>query len=130
VKEPHWVPVEAVRAMHLELLAEHGGLPGVRDLNLLESALARPKNLWAYENPTMVELAAAYGFGLAKNHPFADGSKRIALAAVDAFLGMNGYDLVVPEAEAADTIRRLAAGTLIQSELAGWLKKYTRKVRS
>jgi death-on-curing protein len=130
VKEPHWVPVEAVRAMHLELLAEHGGLPGVRDVNLLESALARPKNLWAYEHPTMAELAASYGFGLAKNRPFADGNKRIALAVVDTFLGMNGYDFVVPEAEAADTIRGLAAGTLSQNELAHWLAAHTRKVRS
>lgn len=124
------MPVEAVRAMHLELLAEHGGLPGVRDVNLLESALARPKNLWAYENPSMAELAAAYGFGLAKNHPFADGNKRIALAVVDAFLGMNGYDLVVPEAEAVDTIRGLAAGTLSQSELAQWLKEHARRAKS
>lgn len=116
--------------MHLELLAEHGGLPGVRDTNLLESALARPKNLWAYGNPTMAELAAAYGFGLAKNHPFADGNKRIALAVVDAFLGMNGYDLVVSEAEAADIIRGLAAGTLGQSELAHWIKEHSRKTKS
>lgn len=116
--------------MHLELLAEHGGLPGVRDVNLLESALARPRNLWAYQNPSMAELAATYGFGLAKNHSFADGNKRIALAVVDAFLGMNGYDLVVPEAEAVDTIRGLAAGTLSQTELAHWLKEHTRKAKS
>ena len=123
MKEPHWIPVEAIRAIHLELIAEHGGLPGLKDGNLLESALARARNLWSYGRPTLFDLAAAYGFGLAKNHSFVDGNKRTALAAIDIFLRMNGWELDSSEAETVDIIQRLAAGELNQTALAAWIKK-------
>ncbi len=127
MKEPHWIPIEAICAMHLELIAEHGGLPGIRDQGLLESALARPRNLWAYEKPTLFDLAAAYGFGLAKNHGFVDGNKRIALAAIDVFLRINGYHLTATEADAVATIRRLAESKLNQAGLAAWVGKHVAK---
>jgi death-on-curing protein len=116
-----WLDAREVRAIHLELLAEHGGLSGIRDEGLLESALARPQNLLAYGSPSLSELAAAYGFGLAKNHPFLDGNKRTALAAVAVFLDVNGYELVAPQAEAVTTVLRLAAGELSEAQLAAWI---------
>jgi death-on-curing protein len=88
---------------------------------LLESALARPKNLLAYGSPSLPELAAAYGFGLAKNHPFLDGNKRIALAALAVFLDVNGYELVAPQTDAVTTILRLASGELSEAQLAVWI---------
>jgi death-on-curing protein len=116
-----WLDAREVRAIHLELLAEHGGLSGIRDEGLLESALARPQNLLAYGSPSLSELAAAYGFGLAKNHPFLDGNKRTALAAVAVFLDVNGYELAAPQAEAVTTVLRLAAGELSEAQLAAWI---------
>jgi len=116
-----WLDAREVRAIHLELLAEHGGLSGVRDEGLLESALARPQNLIAYGSPSLSELAAAYGFGLAKNHPFVDGNKRTALAAMAVFLDVNGYELVAPQTDAVTTILRLAAGELSEAQLASWI---------
>lgn len=107
--------------MQLELLAEHGGLAGLRDEGLLESALARPRNLLAYGSPSLSELAAAYGFGLARNHPFLDGNKRIALATMGVFLDVNGYELTAPQVEAVTVIMRLAAGELKESQLAAWI---------
>ena len=127
MREPNWIPSTAVRAIHQELIAEHGGLPGVRDQNLLESALARPKNLWAYEDPNMFDLAAAYGFGLAKNHPFLDGNKRVALAAISVFLEINHYQLVADEAQAVEVILGLAGGAVSQKELSRWMQRHTRK---
>lgn len=124
MKEPRWVPIEAIKAIQLELIAEHGGLPGVRDEGLLESALARPRNLWAYERPTLYDLAAADGFGLTKNHAFVDGNKRIGLAAIDVFLRMNGCHLIASEAEAVAAILKLAEGKLNQSDLAAWIAKH------
>jgi death-on-curing protein len=116
-----WLDAREVRAIHFELLAEHGGLAGLRDEGLLESALARPKNLLAYGSPSLSELAAAYGFGLARNHPFFDGNKRTALAAVAVFLDVNGYELVALQTEAVTTILRLAAGELSEAGLAAWI---------
>lgn len=124
MREPWWVPIEAIKAIHLELIAEHGGLPGVRDEGLLESALARPRNLWAYEKPTLYDLAAAYGFGLTKNHALVDGNKRIGLAAIDVFLRMNGSHLTASEAEAVAVILKLAEGKLDQADLAAWIAKH------
>jgi death-on-curing protein len=118
-----WIPDAAVRAMHAELLAEHGGRPGIRDSALLSSALARPRNRRAYgASASRFDLAAAYGFGIVKNHPFIDGNKRLALAVMYVFLDINGYLLDAPEAEAADMILRLAAGELGEKDLAGWVK--------
>ena len=121
--DPVWVLPELVHAVHQTLLAEHGGLSGIRDQALLDSALARPKQKAAYESEIYVlELAAAYSFGLARNHPFTDGNKRIALTVAAVFLELNGYSLDASEAEAVLIYRQLAAGTLAEDELAHWMR--------
>jgi len=118
-----WIPDAAVRAMHAELLAEHGGRTGIRDEGRLLSALGRPRNRRAYgDSASLFDLAAAYGFGIVKNHPFIDGNKRLALAVIYVFLEINGYRLDAPEVEAADTLLRLAGGKWSEKDLAGWLK--------
>jgi len=116
-----WLREAELRAMHLELVAEHGGLPGVRSPEMLDSALARPKNLAAYANPTLAELAAAYGFGIAKNHPFLDGNKRVVLTGVGVFLDLNGWDLTASQEDAVLSILALAAGDLTEAQLAKWI---------
>ena len=108
-------------AMQSALIAEHGGLLGVRDRGLLESALARPRQKLACGDPGLAELAAAYGFGLCRNHPFLDGNKRIALAIVDVFLQLNGQELVASEEDAVVTFRDLAAGAIGEEQLAKWI---------
>jgi death-on-curing protein len=120
---PVWIPEAAVLAMHAELLQEHGGLDGLVDENALGATLARPQQLEYYSNPavTLSQLAAAYGFGFAKNHCFSDGNKRIALVAVDVFLQMNGYELIASEVDAAVTFQALAAGELDENQLAEWI---------
>lgn len=122
---PVWVPSSAVRAIHAELLREHGGLFGPAHEAALESTLARPQQLLTYAAPppTISQLAAAYGFGLARNHCFPDGNKRIALAVIDVFLQLNGFELIVREEDAALTIRSLAAGELDEAELADWIQE-------
>jgi death-on-curing protein len=120
-----WVERRALLLLHDESLAEHGGAPGLRDEGLLESALARPLNLRAYGEPGIFELAAAYGVGLAKNHPFIDGNKRAAFLAMGLFLGLNRWRLVVSQAEATLTMLDVAAGTLDEAALALWLGKNT-----
>ena len=119
--EPEWLTSPLVIAIHDEQLVIHGGSAGIRDITLLESALDRPRNKWAYENAQLPELAAAYAFGLAKNHPFVDGNKRTALLALYTFLGVNGIDFIVPEAEAATMIQSLAAGEVSEASLARWI---------
>ena len=108
-------------AMQSALIAQHGGLHGVRDKGLLGSALARPRQKLAYGDPGLAELAAAYGFGLCRNHPFLDGNKRIALVVVDVFLQMNGQELVASEEDAVVTFRDLAAGEIGEDPLAQWI---------
>jgi death-on-curing protein len=121
-----WVPEVAVRAMHAELIAEHGGAEGLRDPGLLSSAMARPKNRRAYgRSPSIFDLAAVYGTALVRNHPFIDGNKRVALMVIYTFLEMNGHRLEAPEAEAAGTILALAAGKTDERGLSVWLKKYS-----
>ncbi|MCL5884628.1 MAG: type II toxin-antitoxin system death-on-curing family toxin [Deltaproteobacteria bacterium] len=118
-----WVPEAAVRAMHAELIAEHGGRAGIRDAGLLSSALARPRNRRAYgTSPSLFDLAAMYGVAIVKNHPFADGNKRVALMVMYVFLEINGYRLDAPEVEAADVMLRPAAGERDERKLSGWLK--------
>ena len=117
-----WLDVRVVLAAHDEQLAEHGGAEGVRDMGLLESALARPQNLAAYGNPDVTELAASLAFGIAKNHPFVDGNKRTSLLALYTFLGLNGFDFIVPEAEAAAIILALAAGEVSEESLTRWIR--------
>ncbi len=106
--EPSWLSDEIIIAIHDEQLAIHGGGVGLRDQGMLASALERPVNKWSYENAGLPELAAAYAFGLAKNHPFIDGNKRTALLALYTFLYINGVDFIVPEADAAAAILALA----------------------
>ena len=111
-----------VIAAHLEQLAEHGGAAGIRDAGLLDSALARPENLVAYGDPDVAALAAAYGFGIVRNHPFVDGNKRAALIATELFLALNGFDLIVDDAECVLVVLALAAGELTEEEFAAWLR--------
>jgi len=123
MRRVRWVPEAAVRAMHAELIAEHGGRKGIRDAGLLSSALARPRNKRAYGATTsLFELAAAHGVAIVKNHPFVDGNKRLALVVMYVFLEMNGYRLDAPESEAVSVMLRLAAGELDEKGLSGWLK--------
>ncbi len=124
MSEPVWVLPQLVQAVHQTLLAEHGGLPGIRDQALLDSALARPQQKAAYENkPSVFELAAAYSFGLARNHPFIDGNKRIALTVAAVFLELNGFSLDAPEPETALVYQQLASGSLTEKELTLWIEK-------
>ena len=120
--KPHWLTVAMVIAIHDEQLAIHGGSPGIRDAGVLESALDRPRNKWAYEQADLAQLAAAYGYGIARNHPFVDGNKRTSLLAIYTFLGVNGSDFVVPEAEAAAMILALAAGEVSEESLTRWIR--------
>ena len=121
--DPVWVLPELVSAVHQMLLAEHGGLPGIRDKGLLEAALARPQQQYSVEqNISIFDLAAAYSYGLARNHPFVDGNKRIALTIAAVFLELNDYSLDAPEAEAVVIYQQLAAGTLTEETLAEWFR--------
>ena len=123
MKEPIWVLPELVLAIQQTLLAEHGGLPGVRDQALLDSALARPQQRAAYDSETSIfDLAASYSFGLAQNHPFADGNKRIALTVAAVFLELNGFSLDAPEPETVLMYQQLAAGNITELELANWMR--------
>ncbi len=128
MKPPVWVLRETVFALHEQLLAEFGGPSGVRDEGLLESALARPENLFAYGKPTIFDLAASYGFGLVKNHPFVDGNKRIGFAVAVLFLEINGYRFQATEADAAVRTLALAAGEMDEAEYATWLKSNAYKL--
>ncbi len=121
MKEPNWLSETGVRAIHSALIAQHGGAEGVRDANLLDSALARPRNALAYAEPTLFDLAAAYAYGIARNHPFVDGNKRTALMAAYVFLRRNGYRLIAPEPEAVVIMRELASGEIDEAELAAWI---------
>lgn len=116
-----WLSKAGVLAIHGEQLAEHGGTGGIRDEELLESALARPAHLACYGTPGATDLAAAYACGIAHNHPFVDGNKRTAFVVAAAFLALNGYELVAPEREVAEVFLRVASGELSQEELARWL---------
>ena len=122
MNEPFWLTRRIIIAVHDEQLAIHGGASGLRDEGMLESALDRPRNKWAYESADLAELAAAYAFGIACNHPFVDGNKRTSLLASYTFLGMNGVDFVVPEAEAAAIILSLAAGEVSEESLTRWIR--------
>lgn len=120
-----WIEASTLLAVHEEQLREHGGGTGVRDVGLFESALNRPVNLAAYGSPDAADLAAAYGFGLARNHPFVDGNKRTAFVAVELFLMLNGWDLQADDGECVLTMLALAAGELSESELAAWIRGHS-----
>jgi death-on-curing protein len=125
---PRWIDKEALLLLHAESLAEHGGLEGLRDEGMLDSALGRARNIDAYEQATdAARLAAAYGFGIAKNRPFVDGNKRAAFLAVGLFLGLNGHRLVADKAEATRVMLAVAAGELPESSFAEWIKAHMRQ---
>ena len=128
MKEPRWVTKASVLLLHAQSLAEHGGLEGIRDEGALESALARPKNLFAYEDISdPARLGAAYVFGILRNHPFIDGNKRAAFATLGVFLGKNGWRLVADQTNAADTILAAAAGQLGEEALIQWINRHLAK---
>jgi death on curing protein len=127
MKKPVWVLRETVLTLHEQSLAEFGGAAGIRDEGLLDSALGKPENLFAYGKPTIFNLAASYDFGLVKNHPFIDGNKRAGFIVAVLFLELNGYRFQATEAEAAVRTIALAAGELSEKEFAAWLKENSRR---
>src|SRR3954463_2381895 len=124
MKEPLWLLDAVVAAIHSRQLAEHGGLDGVRDSGMLSSALARPKNAFAYSQPNLDHpaLAAAYAFGIVKNHPFVDGNKRTAYVLCRTFLKLNGYDIDATDVEKYQVFLGVADGTIAESQLADWIR--------
>ncbi|MDY6852755.1 MAG: type II toxin-antitoxin system death-on-curing family toxin [Thermodesulfobacteriota bacterium] len=132
MNQPQWVLNEVVLAIHKQQLAEHGGPSGVRDEGLLASALARPKNLFDYEpdDASIQRLAACYAFGLARNHPFLDGNKRVALVVSLLFLKLNGMDLSAPMEERYQVFMALADGGMGEDELSAWFERYCNKLKT
>ena len=128
-ERPHgwvWLEAQVLRAVHEAQLSEHGGEGGVRDQNLFESALHRPRNLAAYGQPDVAALAAAYGYGLARNHPFVDGNKRTAFVAVELFLQLNGWHLEADDADCVIKMLELAGGKLSEQAFADWVRQHVR----
>lgn len=117
-----WLDAALIHAVHEEQLAEHGGGSGVRDANLLASALARPEQLAHYGKPDAAELVASYSFGISRNHPFVDGNKRTAFVALELFLALNGFELVASDADCVVNMLDLAAGNLPEADLANWIR--------
>ena len=122
---PRWIELSVVLAVHEQQISEHGGLLGIRDLGTIESALARPQNLMLYNDPDIFDLAAAYGFGLARNHGFIDGNKRTAFVVYRLFLLRNGLTLSASKTERYLSMLQLAAGELSEDEFAKWLSENT-----
>ena len=120
-----WLNPAVLTAVHAEQLAEHGGAPGTRDVGLFESALARPQQLAHYSQPDVADLAAAYGCGIARNHPFIDGNKRTAFIAVELFLWLNGQALQAEDSECVLTMLTVADGSLSEPAFATWLRLHT-----
>ena len=123
-----WIDPAVIRAVHEEQLAEHGGAAGLRDVTLLESALARPLQLAAYGKPDVAALAASYGYGLARNHPFVDGNKRTAFVAVELFLVLNGFELTANDVACVLTMLDVAADHLGEEAFADWLRQNTARL--
>jgi death-on-curing protein len=117
-----WIEESVVLALHEEHLAEHGGTVGIRDRGLLQSALSRPQNLVAYDDPDIAALAAAYGYGLVRNHPFVDGNKRTAFTVTETFLALNGHELTADDLSCVVTMLRLAEGSLSEKEFTDWIR--------
>ncbi len=129
MKRPRWIDPRALLLLHAESLAEHGGMTGLRDEGLLEAALTRPRHVHAYEpKADAARLAAAYGFGLVRDHPFNDGNKRVGFLAIGLFLSLNGYELSAGPVDATEVFFALASGNLGEAELAAWIRE--RLVRS
>ena len=128
--EPRWLSRVVVDATHNDQIREHGGLPGIRDENALESALARPQQKWQYSDRTdFSALAAAYAFGLVKDHPYRDGNRRIGFLAMVTFLGVNGLDFSATDADVVATILALADGRISEEALADWIRRHSSKRR-
>ena len=127
MKKPVWVRRDVVLAFHERLLAEHGGAAGIRDEGMLDSGLGRPENLFAYGKLTLFDLAASYAFGLAKNHPFIDGNKRIGFAAATLFLELNGLRFGAPEVDAVLHTLALAAGEESEAAFSEWQKANSKR---
>lgn len=125
-----WLDVAVVHAIHEAQLAEHGGASGVRDETLLASALARPQQLANYARPDAAALAASYGFGIARNHPFIDGNKRTAFVAVELFLVLNGFELMASDADCVLKMLELAAGALDEPNFALWIRQHLQEART
>jgi death-on-curing protein len=119
--EPRWLALEEVLVAHERQLARFGGAAGMRDVGALESALSRPRNKWLYEDAGLPELAAAYAFGIARNHPFTDGNKRVAFLSMMAFLRLNGIRFAPPQQDATAIILALAAGDVSEESLTRWI---------
>ena len=117
-----WLDKLLILAVHDEQLAEHGGLSGVRDSGLLESAMARPEHLAAYSEPDIAELAASYGYGIARNHPFIDGNKRTAFVAALLFLAFNDYSFQATDSDKVIVMLKVAAGEITEAEFATWIR--------
>lgn len=127
---PRWLSRLVVDAIHADQIREHGGLPGVRDDNALESALARPQQKWHYgDSPDIAALAAAYAFGLTRSHPYRDGNKRIGFLGMVTFLGINGYDFTATEADVVAVILTLADGKRSEDDLTAWVREHSTKRR-
>ena len=123
MREPFWLMKSIIESIHLSQIREHGGRYGIRDVNLLDSALARPRNRWAYSKEAdIIVLAASYGYGFAKNHCFIDGNKRVAFMAMYTFLGMNGYEIETTEPEVVGLMLGVADGSVSESEIIAWLR--------
>jgi death-on-curing protein len=117
-----WVDLDVVLAIHEEQLAEHGGADGVRDMGLLQSALARPQNLVAYGSPDLADLAAAYAGGVVRNHPFVDGNKRTAWVVAETFIELNGFELVADDVGSYETMLALAEARIDEAAFPAWMR--------
>ncbi len=123
-----WILESIVHAIHDEQIAEHGGLTGTRDVSLLQSALARPHNLFSYKKkPDIADLAASYGYGIASNHPFNDGNKRTAFVVMELFLELNGFKLVADDTSCVLTMLDVAAGKILEQDFAVWIRENIEK---
>jgi death-on-curing protein len=122
-----WIPLDAVLAIHDEQISEHGGIRGVRDRALVESALARPRNLFAYGEPDAAALAAAYAYGLCSNHGFLDGNKRTAYVVAETFLDLNGYAVVAQDVAVANTMLAVASGVMSEEQITNWFRSVSAK---
>jgi death on curing protein len=123
VSEWIWIDSDVLLAAHDEQLEEHGGASGLRDLGMFESALARPRNLAVYGEPDIAALAAAYAFGITKNHPFADGNKRTGFVALELFLVLNGFQLAADDTQCVLVMLSVASGSFSEAELADWVRR-------
>ena len=129
MNEPVWIDLSVALAIHDEQIAEHGGQAGVSDRGLLESALARPQNQFAYGEHSLPRLAASYAFGISRNHPFLDGNKRTSLVVAELFMDLNGLELTASDAECVAAFLQLAAGELAEEKLAEWITAHAAPAR-